>query len=101
MHAVCVCSASSSVWVHSVPLYSVCVCVCEYRAEPFVSKGAVQVELYSTDLHIFHSIEWPSQIIKCPFISKGHWQGLSSKTNTERPVWGHCPSHCGLQHCGW
>lgn len=60
-----------------------------------------QVELCSTDLHIFHSIEWPSQIIKCPFISKGHWQGLGSKANTEGPVRGHCPSHCGLQHCGW
>lgn len=43
---------------------------------------------YSTDLHIFHSIEWPSQIIKCPFISKGHWRGIGSKPNTERPVRG-------------
>lgn len=55
-----------------------------------------QVELYSTDLHIFHSIEWPSQIIKCPFIS---WQGLGSKANTEGPVEGGLS--LTLRHCGW
>lgn len=50
---VCVCPASSqaSVWIHSIPLY----CVCEYRAEPFISYDkwscTLQTCTFSTQLN--------------------------------------------------
>lgn len=68
------------------PLHPSSVCVCEYGAMPFVSVDkwscTLQTCTFSTQLNGL------SQIIKWPFISEGHWRGLSGKPNTERPVWG-------------